>query len=101
MSETRPAVLLGGGVALIAVFLMRFRPALMLLTETAQPALAAAAIVLAMLAIGTGALRAVQRFFGRSDEIPLLDAFVVGFPTFGTLMAIVAWIGLAMHVVIA
>ena len=87
MSETRPVVLLGGAIAIIAVFLARFRPALLLLTETARPALAAIAVVLAMLAVGTGSLIAAQRFFGREieREIPLLDAFIVGFPTFGTL----------------
>lgn len=103
MSEARPLVLLGGAIAITAVFLARFRPALLLLAETARPALAAMAVVLAMLAVGTGSLLAAQRFFGREieREIPLLDAFIVGFPTFGTLIAIVAWIGVAMHALIA
>jgi len=103
MSEARPVVLLGGAIAITAVFLARFRPALLLLTETARPALAAVAVVLAMLAVGTGSLIAAQRLFGREieREIPLLDAFIVGFPTFGTLIAIVAWTGVAMHAVIA
>ncbi|HEX3108493.1 MAG TPA: hypothetical protein VHU41_05320 [Thermoanaerobaculia bacterium] len=101
MSETRPAVLLGGGIAILAIFLSRFRPAWLLLIETAQPALVAAAIVLAMLATGAGALWLAQRFFRVEREVPLLDAVIVGFPTFGTLIGIVAWAGLAMHAIIA
>ncbi|HEY2324221.1 MAG TPA: hypothetical protein VGJ82_15285 [Thermoanaerobaculia bacterium] len=101
MGETRPVVLLGGAIAILAVFLSRFRPALLLLTETARPALVAMAVVLAMLASGVGALSVAQRFFAIDREIPLLDAFIVGFPTFGTLIAVVAWIGIAMHATIA
>jgi hypothetical protein len=101
MSETRPVVLLGGAIAILAVFLSRFQPAWLLLTETAQPALVAAAVVLAMLATGTAALTVARRVFPQDREIPLLDAFIVGFPTFGTVIAIVAWIGVAMHVAIA
>jgi hypothetical protein len=56
MGETRPVLLLGGAIAILAIFLSRFRPAWLLLSETAQPALIAAAIVLAMLATGVGAL---------------------------------------------
>ena len=96
MSETRPVVLLGGAIAILAVFVSRFQPAWLLLTETAQPALIAILVVLAMLAAGMGALRGA-----RASSPRLLDAFIIGFPTFGTLIAIVAWIGVAMHVVIA
>lgn len=101
MSETRPVVLLGGAIAILAVFLSRFQPAWLLLTETAQPALVAAAIVLAMLAIGMAALIIARRLFPHDGEIPLLDAFIVGFPTFGTLIAVVAWIGVGLHIAIA
>ena len=101
MGETRPVVLLGGAIAILAVFLSRFRPAWLLLTETAPPALVAAAIVLAMLAAGAGAIHVARALSPRSGEIPLLDAFIIGFPTFGTLIAIVAWIGVAMHATIA
>src|SRR5438270_3683225 len=101
MGETRPVVLLGGAVGMLAVFLSRFRPAWLLLTETAPPALVAAAIVLAMLAAGAGAIHVARALSPRSGEIPLLDAFIIGFPTFGTLIAIVAWIGVAMHATIA
>ncbi|HEY2830640.1 MAG TPA: hypothetical protein VGJ88_11030, partial [Thermoanaerobaculia bacterium] len=63
MGETRPIVLLGGAIAILAIFLARFRPAWLLLTETAQPALVAVVIVLAMLAAGAGALLVAQRVF--------------------------------------
>ena len=108
MGETRPLVLLGGAIAILAIFLSRFQPAWLLLTETAQPVLVAAVVVLAMLATGFGALLLVgsgrklkvsaETFNFRPDP---MDAFIVGFPTFGTLIAIVAWIGIAMHVAIA
>ena len=75
MSETRPVVLLGGAIAILAVFLSRFRPAWLLLTETAQPALVASAVVLAMLAIGMAALMLARRLFQHNGEIPLLDGF--------------------------
>ncbi len=101
MGETRPVVLLGGAIAILALFLSRFRPAWLLLAETVPPALVAIVVVLAMLATGVGALRLAQRFFAIDREIPLLDAFIIGFPTFGTLIAIVAWIGIAMHAIIA
>ncbi|HEY2092519.1 MAG TPA: hypothetical protein VGJ81_11560 [Thermoanaerobaculia bacterium] len=114
MGETRPVVLLGGAIAILAIFLSRFRPAWLLITETAQPALVAMVIVLAMLATGVGALFVATKVWGSGRNLKPeagasgfkfrpdpLDAFIVGFPTFGTLIAIVAWIGSATHVAIA
>ncbi len=101
MSDTRPVVLLGGAIAILAIFLSRFRPAWLLMTETVPPALVAALIVLAMLAAGAGALWLARRLFAIDRPIPLLDAFIVGFPAYGTLIAVVAWTGIAIHAVIA
>ena len=76
MSETRPVVLLGGAIAILAVFLSRFHPAWLLLTETAQPALVAVAVVLAMLAVwsrvarGAGFQPAPRNGRGRKPALP-------------------------------
>lgn len=85
------------GALLGWLFLARFAPARLLLGETGGPLLAALAVVLACFAVGAGALSLVRRLLGGStlERVPFLDAFVVGFPTFGTLVAIIAWVSVA------
>ncbi|HKO56746.1 MAG TPA: hypothetical protein VJ276_12800, partial [Thermoanaerobaculia bacterium] len=68
-------------VVLTALFLHRFAPARLILRETGGAMLAAAAVVLACFAVGWAVTRA-----------NFADAFLVGFPCFGTVVALVAWI---------
>lgn len=95
MSDVRRAVpLLAAGTGLVVLFLFRFKPAARLLVETVPPALVAGAVLLACFAAGTLALGAIR---ARRDD---LAALLVGYTTFGTLIALVAWTGLAIATLI-
>ena len=103
--RTGLAILVTGGVA--AVFLARFAPARFILIETARPALAAIAILLACTGFGALATDASRRLFLRlSDEpddfeaLSLLDALLLGFAVLGTVAGVVAWIGIAVPVIV-
>jgi hypothetical protein len=108
MSERQRAgtILVASAVALIAagaaLFLFHFRPALLLLSTTARSAAAAAVIVLAAIAAGLAAIRFARRAFGGDDErVPLTDALLIGFVVLGTLLGLIAWIGVALDLIVA
>src|SRR5205814_1831081 len=78
--------------ALIAtLFLLRFEPSRLLLTETARPAIAAIIVVLGAFACGTFALRLV-----RSNDDSIASAILIGIATLGTMSAAAALISTAI-----
>lgn len=93
-------------VLLASVYFGRFAPAALLLRETAGPAAAAAAVVLASLTAGTFALGFARWAFGRYaaqpnaaiDDASAAETILIGIPTLGTLVAIIAWTGLPLRV---
>ncbi|MCU1347887.1 MAG: glycosyl transferase family 39 [Acidobacteria bacterium] len=90
------ALLVVGG-AFTALFLQRFYVArILLFEEIATPAAAAIITILAVLAAGFGGITIARRIFGTaSGEVSAIDALLIGYPTFGTLIALVSWIGTA------
>ncbi len=84
------------GVALASLFLVRLPEPLLIVSETALAAMAAAAVILASWAVGSGLIAACAR--GTSGTKPALrvgETFLIGFPAFGTLVGIVAWVSVA------
>lgn len=91
MNRLRAIALLAGGLVLTALFLFRFRPSALLLATTIPPAITACGVLLASYAVGKMALGAIRSSGGD------LAALLIGYPTFGTLVAIVAWTGIAIQ----
>ncbi|HET7435961.1 MAG TPA: hypothetical protein VFN10_14730 [Thermoanaerobaculia bacterium] len=92
MTDVRRAIpLLAAALGLTLLFLFRFQPAALLLGETLPPLFAASAALLACFAAGKLALLALKR-----DADPL-TSLLIGYTTFGTLVGLVAWTGLAIH----
>lgn len=85
----------GGGFTLL--FLHRFRAASGLLAgELARPLAAAVLTTLAVLGAGLGAIALARRLFGaRGGDVSTIDALLVGYPLFGTVIAAIAWISTA------
>ena len=86
----------GGGLTLL--FLHRFRPAsTLLLGDLARPLAAALITALAVLTAGFAAVAIAQRIFGTRGGAPVsaIDALLVGYPLFGTLVGAIAWISTA------
>lgn len=79
--------------AVTAVFLTRFRPSLLLLTETLRPAAAALIVVLAAIGCGSAAIALSRKFFVTHIEAaiptaaPLSDALAIGYAVLGTIAA--------------
>lgn len=89
-------MLAGGGLTLL--FLHRFRAASTLLFgELARPIAAALITTLAVLAAGFAEIALARRIFGARETatIPAIDALLVGYPLFGTLIGAIAWISTA------
>lgn len=78
--------------ALTALFLQRFVPARLVLRETGGALLAAGAVALACYGAGRAAIRDRRSGF--------LDAFLIGLPLFGTLVALIAWISVRPVVIV-
>jgi hypothetical protein len=95
MNRVRAIAILAGGSLLTALFLARFRPGALLIVSTISPAMAACGILLCSLAAGRIALRLV-----RSNADPVAS-LLIGYPTFGTLVSLVAWTGMAIQPLIA
>lgn len=99
VAGTAAAVLLLG---LAALFLGRFRPALLLFVTTSRAAVVAVGVVLASIAVGTFAIAIARRIRRSDDQQPALaDALLIGFVALGTLLGIVAWIGVALELIVA
>lgn len=100
------AAALAGICVLLGVFLDRFRPARLLLSEIAAPAAAAGAVILASFAAGLLALFLARRLLARflpgpaGDGTPLTDVLLIGFPMFGIGVAAVAWAGVALEAMV-
>lgn len=101
----------GIGAVLIAVFLgvflIRFQPAFRLLAETVRPAAAAAAVIAACIGYGCVAIAAARHVFflvtrepDDFEALSLVDALLIGFAVLGTVTAVIAWIGIAIEVLI-
>ncbi|HWS73110.1 MAG TPA: hypothetical protein VN605_13420, partial [Thermoanaerobaculia bacterium] len=91
------AILLAGG-GMTALFLSRFRAAsTLLLGELARPLAAAVITILAVLAAGFAAIAIARRIFGarRGGDVSAIDALLIGYPAFGTLIGGMAWISTA------
>lgn len=96
MTELRRALaLLVAGAAVATLFLVRFSPARLLFAEIAPAAMVALAVLLACYAVGVLACRLAGVVGLRLDE-----ALLIGSPAFGTLVAIVAWVGVALDAVV-
>jgi hypothetical protein len=99
-----------GSVVTVAIgflFLSRFAPARFALIETRRPAAAASVIVLACIGFGALGIAAARRVFvsvahdaDDYEALSILDALLVGFAILGTIVAVVAWIGFAMSLLI-
>jgi hypothetical protein len=85
--------------ALTALFLQRFAPARFVLREAGGAVLAACAVVLACYAVGRSAIR-WERSAISDQRSGVWDAFLVGLPLFGTLIALVAWISVRPVVIV-
>jgi hypothetical protein len=107
----RPALqslfLLAAGLLLTTLFLSRFEPAGRAALRLAGPLAAALVVLLAGLGTGWAALAAARRFPGRSDESrgdppgPGIGALLLlGTPLFGTLVALAAWPGWRMRLLV-
>src|SRR5688572_6132970 len=102
MGFRRGAPLLAIGCVIAALLLTRFRPAWTLITETARSGAAAAAVVLACIATGFAVVALGRRVFGAPRvDTTVSDALLLGFPTFGSVVAFVAWTGLALDLLVA
>jgi hypothetical protein len=91
------AILLGGG-AFTMLFLHRFPSAdTLLLTELARPLAAALIVGLAVLAAGYCAIAVARKILGAMGgrDGSVVDALLIGYPTFGTVIGGVAWISTA------
>lgn len=76
---------LAAGAGLIALFLVRYQPALALFSEIAIPFVAAVIVALAAVAIGWAAL-----------ESHLDETFLIGIAVLGTVTGLAAWISVAL-----
>lgn len=101
------AAVLAGGAAVTALFLTRFRPSLLLVSILLRPAITAAAILLAVFASGVVSLSLAPRLFAsmtgtavEAFSISATDALLVGYAVFGTLIALIAWIGVALDALV-
>src|SRR5687767_12972561 len=101
MGLRRAIPLLAAGLGIAALLLIRFRPASTLLAETLRSAATAAAVVLACIACGFAACAFARRVIGANGSTRLTDALLIGFPTFGSLVALIAWPGVALDVLVA
>jgi hypothetical protein len=97
-------VLLVFGAVLSSVYFGRFVPASHALKQIASPAAACTLVLLAALAAGSGSVAAVRRLFVRagaaspeSTRTDLSHNLLVGVPILGTILGIVAWIGVALQ----
>lgn len=86
--------LLGLGSLFASVFLFRFRPALLLITEIARPAAGAIILLLAALAAGQAAVSLARRIIGAEGPTPfsLPELLLVGYPLFGTVAGLLCWL---------
>lgn len=95
---------LAGTVVLTIFFLIRFAPARLLLSNLALSASAAIAVALSAFAAGLAALSLARRlaFRGAAAEtgVPAGDVLLIGYPLFGIVIAAVAWIGVALDVIV-
>jgi hypothetical protein len=87
----------------LAVFLVRFPPAAVSLRRLLEPGVAAAVVALASYAAGAAALAWARatfaRFGGLTDDDGVADGastLLIGAPVFGTLIAVLAWTGVAV-----
>lgn len=78
-------LILAAGAGLIALFLVRYRPALDLFSEIAMPLVAAVIVGLAAVAFGWAAI-----------ESDLEEKFLIGTAVLGTVTGAVAWISVAL-----
>ncbi|HET7712922.1 MAG TPA: hypothetical protein VFL80_13400, partial [Thermoanaerobaculia bacterium] len=107
------AVVIGATIltgVLVTVFLLRFRPALTVLGNVARPAVAAAGVVLTAWAAGWVAITVARRLARRwqpaaeaegAAPIDLSDALLIGYAAFGTVVGLVAWLGVGLDAVVA
>ena len=88
----------------LAVFLVRFDPAAASLGRIVEPVVAAAVVLFAAYACGAAALAGARLVFRRvtgldddGEAIGHSAQLMVGLPVFGTLVAVVAWVGFAIQ----
>jgi hypothetical protein len=125
-AATLAAVLFGA--VFLAVFLFRFPPAAAALGRVAEPAVAAGVVLLATFGTGALALHLAEAIFRRFAGLPLAGrpaaieapdgqaprdqgvdvvaaeswtALLVGLPAFGTLVALLAWTGVAIQLLVS
>jgi hypothetical protein len=104
----RASLVIVGGSGILFLFLTRFAPALLLLRETLPPVLGASVVLLACFGAGSVAIPIAAWIFRnvalaedrQGQERGALDALIVGVPFFGTLIAVVALIGIALPVAV-
>lgn len=106
MTQQQRAVVAGSAAAVLllglaALFLGRFRPALLLFATTSRAAVIAVGVVLASIAAGTFAIAVTRRIWHSDDQQPALaDALLIGFVVLGTLLGVIAWIGVALELIV-
>ena len=91
------------GAAAIFVFFGRYVPARNALRQAASPVAACTLVLLAAIALGSGSLAAVAWLFARAragerseTKADVGDRALIGVTVFGTILGVVAWIGIAL-----